>query len=377
MTFTLFANLTQATGAELDANFAALGASVVVPCTLTGTNTVTLTPPTSLPAITAYANYTTFSAVATAYNTSAQTMQVGTLPGVNVYKDTATGPALLTGYEIAPGNLVMYTYDSALNSGAGGWHLLVSASNSVQPQTGVARSLSGAAPGSAKTATWVAPELTASATLGGLSVKGSGQSLSFNGATTGAGGMDTGATPTSGSLAVYAIYNPSTATWGTLGYASGSVAPAAVYPGTHMPSGYVFSVLLWTGLTDSSGNVIQFQQFDRTVFVGPTQVFTGTAASANTYATLAISSAVPYGALTVFGTAGSTSVAAAAQVAVASTTAGLFAQHVVAADSGTALDSWGTAGSFGAVPLTAAQQIAWKAGTNTVNTTISINGFTF
>ena len=62
-----------------------------------------------------------------------------------------------------------------------------------------------------------------------------------------------------------------------------------------MPSGYVFSVLLWTGLTDSSGNVIQFQQFDRTVFIGPTQVFSGTAGTANTYATLAISSAVPCG----------------------------------------------------------------------------------
>jgi hypothetical protein len=377
MTFTLFANLTQATGQELDGNFAALGASVVVPCTLTGTNIVTLTPPTSLPAIMAYANYTTFSAVATAYNTSAQTMQVGTLPGVNVYKDTAAGPALLTGYEIAPNNLVVYTYDSALNSGAGGWHLTVSASNSVQPQTGVARTLSGVAPGSAKTATWVVPELTASATLGGLSVKGASQSLSFNGATTGAGGMDTGATPTSGALAVYAIYNPSTATWSTLGYASASVAPAAVYHGTHMPAGYVFSVLLWTGLTDGSGNVLPFQQFDRTVFVGPTQVFTGTAGTANTYATLAISSAVPYGALTVFGTAGSTSTAAAAQVAIASTTAGLYAQHVVSGQSGTALDSWGSAGTFNAVPLTTAQQVAWKAGTNTVNTTISITGYTF
>ena len=375
--FTLFASLTAATGAELDANFSALSACVTVPCTLSGTNAVTLTPPTSLPTITAYANYLTFVAVATAYNTGPQTAQIGTLASISVYKDTAAGPALLTGYEIAPNNLVFYTYDSTLNSGAGGWHLIVSASNAVQPQTEVSRALTGGAPGSAKAATWTAPELTASATLGGLSVKGAGRTLAFNGAGTGAGGMDTGSTPTSGSLAVYAIYNPSTATWATLGYASAAVTPPAVYPGTHMPSGYVFSVLLWTGLTDGSGNVIQFQQSDRTVFVGPTQVVSATAGTANTYATASIAAAVPYGAKTVFGAAGSSSVSAPAQVAVASTAAGLFAQYVVATNSATALDSWGMAGAFGAVPLTTAQQIAWKAGTNTVNTTISINGFTF
>ena len=280
----------------------------------------------------------------------------------------------LTGYEIQAGNLLYFTYDSALNSGAGGFHVVITFTNAI---VGTERGLTGSAPGGTKNATWTVKEVIAEVAIGGAAVKGSGLSLFFYGATVGAGGMDAGTIPVSGSLAVYAIYSPALNSWSTLGYASGAAAPAPVYPGSNAPAGYAFSVLLWTGLTDSSGNIIHFQQFDRSVFSGPTSVVSATAATANTYATASVSAAVPYGALTAWGTAGSTSTAAAAQVAVASDTSGSFVQQVVAGFSAVALDGYGTAGSFGPIPLTTPQQIAWKAGTNTVNTTIKLVGYTF
>ena len=119
----LFANVTSATGAQLDANNAALAALTPIPCTVAGSNTLTLTPSTAAPSVAGYANYGIFSAVAISANTGAVTAQVSSLAALNVYKDTAGGPVLLSGGEIRVGNLLVLTYDSALAAGAGGFHL--------------------------------------------------------------------------------------------------------------------------------------------------------------------------------------------------------------------------------------------------------------
>ena len=123
----LFAAATTATGAQLDADFAALGAFVTVPCAVTGTNALALTPAAAAPNIGVYANYMLFSGVASATNSSAVTAQVSGLASLNVYKDTIAGPAPLVGNEIVQKNAILLAYDSALNSGAGGFHLLVEA----------------------------------------------------------------------------------------------------------------------------------------------------------------------------------------------------------------------------------------------------------
>lgn len=124
----LFAAVTSATGAQLDANFAALGAVSVVNGTVTGTNTIAFTPGTTTPTIAAYANNQLFAFVAAASNTGAATLQVGTLAALNVYKDSPAGPIALTGGEIVLGNYVELAYDAALNSNAGGFHLRASSS---------------------------------------------------------------------------------------------------------------------------------------------------------------------------------------------------------------------------------------------------------
>ncbi len=120
-----FANLTQIVTTEWDDNYNALGALVVLPCTVVGTNALalTLSPAAATPTINAYANYMVFSGIAVAANTGATTAAVGALPALNVYRDTPAGPVALTGGELQPGNAFKLTYDSALNAAAGGFHL--------------------------------------------------------------------------------------------------------------------------------------------------------------------------------------------------------------------------------------------------------------
>lgn len=166
---------------------------------------------------------------------------------------------------------------------------LYDGSNNIQGVVGTFRDISGSSSGSIKTASWTASELVAKTSLGGNSYIGASLSLSFNGATTGANGMDTGSTPTSSDLYIYAIYNPTTNTWATLGTISGS--GASVYGGSNMPSGYTASCLLWSGKTNASGQFEAFMQQDRDI-----EILAATAISAVTAGTLtsaSIASIVP------------------------------------------------------------------------------------
>lgn len=112
------------TGEELDADLAALGALTPIPCVAAGTSAITLTPAANTPTVVGYTNYAQFSAVAPSTNTGAVTAQVGSLAALSVYKDTIAGPVLLTGNEIVANTKLLVMYDSALNSGAGGFHLI-------------------------------------------------------------------------------------------------------------------------------------------------------------------------------------------------------------------------------------------------------------
>lgn len=131
-----FSNNTAPTGPELDDNFSAVGALAVIPCTVAGTNTITMAANSNTPTINAYANYLRISGVAAATNTGPTTARLGALGALNVYRDTPAGPVALAGGEIVIGCAFTLVYDSALNTGTGGWHL-VSVANAL-PYTGVA-----------------------------------------------------------------------------------------------------------------------------------------------------------------------------------------------------------------------------------------------
>lgn len=119
----IFGGLSAALMSDLDQDFAAVGALTIVPCTVTGTNTLALSPSPNSPAITVYTDYLQFSAVAAATNTGATTAAIGALPALPVYKDSGGGPVALVGGEIVANNLFELVYDSALASGSGGFHL--------------------------------------------------------------------------------------------------------------------------------------------------------------------------------------------------------------------------------------------------------------
>jgi hypothetical protein len=180
---------------------------------------------------------------------------------------------------------------------------------------GIMRNLVGSSPGSAKTATWTADELVAETVLGGITYKGESLSLSFNGATTGANGMDTGATPTSSDLYIYAIYNPTTSTWATLGTIAGN--GAAVYGGSNLPSGYTASALIWSGVTNGSGQIGAMSQQDWQIAALSASALSG--GSATSYTSVSISSIVPANAKFAIGDFG----AAGSDIYLASTSAGI------------------------------------------------------
>lgn len=135
---TTFANLTNATGQELDDNFTAAGVLGTLPCTITGTNTLALTLASNTPTLTGYSNYIRFGGIASADNSGAATAQVGSLGALSIYKDTSSGPVPLTGAEIQEDTYIELIYDSALDSGSGGFHLSSSTVNSGGTVTSVA-----------------------------------------------------------------------------------------------------------------------------------------------------------------------------------------------------------------------------------------------
>lgn len=119
----VFAGVSSATGAQLDAVLNQAGLLGTIPCTVSGTNTLALTPITpGTPPFVLQAQLRV-SGVAANSNSGATTANVGATGALNIYKDGAGGPVALTGGEIVANNYFVLAYDPTLNSGAGGWHI--------------------------------------------------------------------------------------------------------------------------------------------------------------------------------------------------------------------------------------------------------------
>lgn len=160
---TQYANVATSTpGVSLDNNFKLFGLLAPIPCTVAGTNTLTLTqqttgsgaPSTSI-AVAAYANYLQLCGVAAQTNSGAVTAALGALGALPVYKDSISGPIALVGNEIVAACSFTLIYDSALNSGGGGFHLV---STTVQFQTTITPTLVRA--GGVQIGATVSPTLT-------------------------------------------------------------------------------------------------------------------------------------------------------------------------------------------------------------------------
>ncbi|MBR8136820.1 phage tail protein [Burkholderia cenocepacia] len=172
-------------------------------------------------------------------------------------------------------------------------------------------------------ATFTADEIVVETTLGGGFFRLAGFNKTINLATTGAGGMDTGSAPTSGFVALYAIYNPTTQTSALLARNATAGKVSEVYNGSNMPSGYTASALVSVWPTNSSGQFIIGNQVDRAVAIGGS-VALSTTTVVSTLTSLSISSIVPPNARRISGYAQpGNSGAAGVVISVAATSTGM------------------------------------------------------
>ena len=150
------------------------------------------------------------------------------------------------------------------------------------------------------TATWTADELVVETAIGGTQYRLNNLSLSINLATTGAGGMDTGAAPASGFVAIYAIYNPTTKTTASLAVNATSAKAPEVYGGSNMPSGYTASALIAVCGTNSSGQLLPGLLTDRT-WMTPRTIVLNVTVQNSSWTSMTLAAMVPLNAKRVMG----------------------------------------------------------------------------
>ena len=150
------------------------------------------------------------------------------------------------------------------------------------------------------TATWTADELVVETAIGGTQYRLNNLSLSINFATTGAGGMDTGAAPASGFVAIYAIYNPTTKTTAALAVNVTSAKAPEVYGGSNMPAGYTASALIAVCGTNSSGQLLPGLLTDRT-WMTPRTIVLNVTVQNSSWTSMTLAAMVPLNAKRVMG----------------------------------------------------------------------------
>lgn len=189
-----------------------------------------------------------------------------------------------------------------------GTNLLVAGLTNAQV-TGVVGSVRNlkAATGGGATLTITADEVVVETALGGYRYCVPNVNSAINLATTGAGGMDTGASPT-GFVGVYLIHNPLTGAKALLGINANTAVLPQVYGGANMPSGYTASALVSVAPC-TPGVFGAFSQVDRCIeIVGVlTQSTSSPTASPSSFAV----GAMPKNAVKASGNIGYSSTAAA------------------------------------------------------------------
>lgn len=158
---------------------------------------------------------------------------------------------------------------------------------------GSARNLAMSVTTASASATLTADEIIVETALGGVRYCLPSFSKTINLATTGAGGMDTGSAPTSGYVALYAIYNPTTGTSALLAKNATSAAQPNVYGGANMPAGYTASALVGVWPTNGSGQFVVGFQNDRRLTFPFVQVVSTTTQTGSTFASVSAAAAIP------------------------------------------------------------------------------------
>ncbi|MCH7128155.1 phage tail protein [Escherichia coli] len=201
---------------------------------------------------------------------------------------------------------------------------------------------------------------------------------SVNLAMTGAGGMDTGAAPVMGFVALYAIYNPTTDTSALLAVNATSALVPDVYDGNNMPSDYTASALVSVWPITSS-QFVHGIQVDRVVsFVRAIAATTTTQIS--NFTALSLSSVIPMNARACSGYIGVTGINTTnAVTSVASTSYGA-GQQQAGGNSTTGNIQNVSASPFSDLKITGNQAIYWfssVASGSFSSGTVSISSYEF
>lgn len=225
-------------------------------------------------------------------------------------------------------------------------------------------------------ANFTADEIVVETTLGGGFFRLAGFNKPINLTATGAGGMDTGVAPANGYVALYAIYNPSTASVALLATnATSSVVPS-VYSGANMPNGYTASALVSVWPTNGSGQFAPGFQTDRKIGIANINVLSTSTVQASVVP-LSIANAVPPNARTArgFASIGTSASSAYATFNAASSGAPLGMQQFQAQLT----NSFTMNITFDDVQMTAQQTMYYAAivNTGTMSANIYISGYTF
>lgn len=272
--------------------------------------------------------------------------------------------------------------------GTGAWRS-ISDNNTTDPDEGGAGWVAAASVGlvgnasnlrcsltsAAASATFTADEVIVGTAMGGQGYRLSNFNKTLNLATTGAGGMDAGAAPASGYVAVYAIYNPTTGVSSVLARNATAAAQSTIYGGANMPAGYTASALISVWPTNASGQMVPGLQQGRQVSL-EVQGVLSSATQRPTATSLSISGAVPLNAKTVSGYMSlSASVAGSGSVSVLSSAT--VGTQLFSPQMSTAAVAYTS--PFNGLQIGTAQTIFYTATvtTGTMSAYIGVNGYSF
>mgnify|MGYP003576275857 CR=1 FL=1 len=177
---------------------------------------------------------------------------------------------------------------------------LLAALNRRSPTVGEARNVKMSVAAASASGTLTADEIVVKSALGGMAFVLPGFNKTINLATVGAGGMDTGAAPVSGFVAIYAIYNPTTGTSALLARNAAVLQPE-VYGGANMPAGYTASALIGVWPTTAAGLFVAGVLQGRKVTFSPVTLLSSTTIQGS-LTSLSIAAAVPANAKFISGT---------------------------------------------------------------------------
>lgn len=242
---------------------------------------------------------------------------------------------------------------------------------------GSARNLTMSVVSASASATITADELVVETGLGGMGYRLGGFNKAINLAAVGIGGMDTGAAPANGFVAIYAIYNPLTGVSALLGTDVASTTASEVYTGGNMPGGFTASALVSVWRTKNSLFQIGFMDGREVSFVNEKVAATTVPIAVKS---LSLASVIPPSTKSVTGwlaIAGVNTVNAS--ITVSSSVSSIGVQQVAGNSMAETIQNIST-GSFSNLKVIIPQTIFWSTGLQSgtyKEGSINISGYRF